>query len=104
MPKFAFVPSRNEIFLFAVSQETNSRLLKSLVAILLINIGGYSINLSIYYFLWLITQKAYMSGLLYWELTFINGILLNIASACNAPVLYITGYRNQLYYTLKILF
>ncbi|KAL3098882.1 hypothetical protein niasHT_024637 [Heterodera trifolii] len=70
-----------------VTQQTNTRVLRSLVIILSINIGGYLINLTMYQLL-----DAFGSILgppiRSWQFGFISGILLNCAAGSNAVVLY----------------
>ncbi|KAL3100914.1 hypothetical protein niasHS_001374 [Heterodera schachtii] len=88
-----------------VTQETNTRVLRSLVIILSINIGGYLINLAIY-------QLLYAFGSILgppirvWQVGFISGILLNGAAGSNAIVLYFssTEYRRVFKKEFRILF
>ena len=80
--------------MFAVTKETNTRLLKSLVIIVSINIGGYLISLSFYQLFFLMMEWG-LDFVLIWQISFASGISLNMAVACNAPVLY---YTRQAYF------
>nr|CAD2138260.1 unnamed protein product [Meloidogyne enterolobii] len=74
-----------------VSQETNTRLLRSLVCIMVISIGGYIINLSVYQAFFKLIEEQIFSQILLWQLGFIPGILLNLGTASNALILYFTS-------------
>ncbi|KAL3100915.1 hypothetical protein niasHS_001375 [Heterodera schachtii] len=77
-----------------VTEQTNTRVLRSLVIILSINIGGYLFTMVMY-------QLLYAFGSILgppirtWQVGFIAGILLNVASGSNVVVLYFnsTDYR-----------
>ncbi|KAL3098857.1 hypothetical protein niasHT_024612 [Heterodera trifolii] len=79
-----------------VTQQTNTRVLRSLVIILSISIGGYLINPAIF-------QLLYASGYIFghpirnWQFECFLGILLNVAAGSNAIVLYFssTEYRQN---------
>ncbi|KAL3098878.1 hypothetical protein niasHT_024633 [Heterodera trifolii] len=77
-----------------VTQQTNTRVLRSLSIILSINIGGYLINLSIYFFIDAF-GSLFGSPIRAWQFSFIAGILLNASAGSNAIVLYFnsTEYR-----------
>uniref|UniRef100_A0A914I1F1 G_PROTEIN_RECEP_F1_2 domain-containing protein n=1 Tax=Globodera rostochiensis TaxID=31243 RepID=A0A914I1F1_GLORO len=76
------------------SQETNTRLVRSLVIILSISIGGYLFSLALYQLLYAFGH-LFGSPIQIWQLSFIGGVLLNAGAAANAPVLYFnsTEYR-----------
>ncbi|KAL3099085.1 hypothetical protein niasHS_001073 [Heterodera schachtii] len=86
-----------------VTQQTNTRVLRSLVIILSINIGGYLINLAMY-------QLLYAFGsflgppIRAWQFGFISGILLNAAAGSNAIVLFLnsTEYRQLFKKELRV--
>ncbi|KAL3104415.1 hypothetical protein niasHS_000153 [Heterodera schachtii] len=86
-----------------VCQQTNTRLLRSLIIILSINIGGYLFNLTIYQFL---QAFGHMFGSPIRILQFSNiaCILLNAAAGSNAIVLYLnsTEYRRLFKKELKM--
>ncbi|KAL3104417.1 hypothetical protein niasHS_000155 [Heterodera schachtii] len=88
-----------------VRQQTNTRLIRSLIIILTINIGGYLFNLAIYQF---IEEFHHMLGspIRIWQFSFIAGILLNAAAGSNAIVLYLnsTDYRQLFKKELKMCF
>ncbi|KAL3104403.1 hypothetical protein niasHS_000141 [Heterodera schachtii] len=77
-----------------VTQQTNTRILRSLVIILSINIGGYLINLAMYQLLFAF-GSIMGPPIRAWQFGFISGILLNAAAGSNAIVLYFnsTEYR-----------
>ncbi|KAL3099093.1 hypothetical protein niasHS_001081 [Heterodera schachtii] len=77
-----------------VSQQTNTRLLRSLIIILIINVGGYSITMLMYTFTNAIAPLL-GSPIRFWQFGFIAGILLNVGAGSNAIVLYFcsTEYR-----------
>ncbi|KAL3104418.1 hypothetical protein niasHS_000156 [Heterodera schachtii] len=77
-----------------VTQETNTRILRSLIIILLINIGGYLFTLAMYQFLYAFGSLL-GSPIRAWQTGFIAGILLNVSAGSNAIVLYFnsTEYR-----------
>ncbi|KAL3099088.1 hypothetical protein niasHS_001076 [Heterodera schachtii] len=70
-----------------VSQQTNTRLLRSLVIILIINVGGYSFTMFLYNYIGEIGTLFGSSPIRYWQYGFIAGILLNVAAGSNAIVL-----------------
>ncbi|KAL3099096.1 hypothetical protein niasHS_001084 [Heterodera schachtii] len=77
-----------------VTQQTNTRVLRSLIIILSINIGGYLITLAMYQLLF--TFGSILGPpIRAWQFGFISGILLNAAAGSNAVVLYFnsTDYR-----------
>ncbi|KAI3413395.1 hypothetical protein GPALN_010891 [Globodera pallida] len=78
-----------------VSQETNTRLVRSLLIILSISIGGYLFSLALYQLLYAFGH-LFWSPIRIWQLSFIGGVLLNAGAAANAPVLYFnsTEYRH----------
>uniref|UniRef100_A0A914I2F0 G_PROTEIN_RECEP_F1_2 domain-containing protein n=1 Tax=Globodera rostochiensis TaxID=31243 RepID=A0A914I2F0_GLORO len=86
---FVIICSKN-----GVSQETNTRLVRSLVIILSISIGGYLFSLALYQLLYAFGH-LFGSPIQIWQLSFIGGVLLNAGAAANAPVLYFnsTEYR-----------
>uniref|UniRef100_A0A183BT37 G_PROTEIN_RECEP_F1_2 domain-containing protein n=1 Tax=Globodera pallida TaxID=36090 RepID=A0A183BT37_GLOPA len=77
-----------------VTVETNTRLLRSLKVILLVSVGGYLFNLSVYQLAFTFQQQLgpYVR---IWQFTFVAAIFLNISAAANAPILYMnsTEYR-----------
>ncbi|KAL3099087.1 hypothetical protein niasHS_001075 [Heterodera schachtii] len=77
-----------------VTQQTNTRLLRSMVIILSINIGGYFITMIMYKFIDAIAPLL-GSSIRFWQYGFIAGILLNVGAGSNAVVLYFssTEYR-----------
>ncbi|KAL3075524.1 hypothetical protein niasHS_012782 [Heterodera schachtii] len=77
-----------------VTQQTNIRILRSLVIILSINVGGYLINLAMYQFINAF-GSLFGSPIRAWQTGFIAGILLNVSAGSNAIVLYFnsTEYR-----------
>ncbi|KAL3099806.1 hypothetical protein niasHT_028584 [Heterodera trifolii] len=79
-----------------VTKDTNNRLMRSLVIILLVNVGGYLINLSVYQLAFSFQQQL-GSYVRVWQFTFISASLLNICSAANAPILFVnsTDYRSE---------
>uniref|UniRef100_A0A914HW01 G_PROTEIN_RECEP_F1_2 domain-containing protein n=1 Tax=Globodera rostochiensis TaxID=31243 RepID=A0A914HW01_GLORO len=70
-----------------VRQETNMRLMRSLVIILSINIGGYLFTSAIYQFIG-VFGHLFGPPIRVWQLGFIAGILLNIGAGSNAIILY----------------
>ncbi|KAL3075528.1 hypothetical protein niasHS_012786 [Heterodera schachtii] len=74
-----------------VSQQTNTKVLRSLVIILLINIGGYLFNLAMYQLLYAF-GSLFGSPIRIWQFGFVAGILLNASAGSNAIVLS-TEYR-----------
>ncbi|KAL3098886.1 hypothetical protein niasHT_024641 [Heterodera trifolii] len=70
-----------------VTQQTNTRILRSLVIILSINIGGYFITMIMYKFIDAIGPLL-ESPIRFWQFGFIAGILLNLGAGSNAVVLY----------------
>ncbi|KAL3100916.1 hypothetical protein niasHS_001376 [Heterodera schachtii] len=89
MSIFVFTRCKN-----GVTQQTNTRVLRSLVIILSINIGGYLVNLVMYQ---LMDAFGSLLGppIRAWQFGFVAGILLNAAAGSNAIVLYFcsTEYR-----------
>ncbi|KAL3100932.1 hypothetical protein niasHS_001392 [Heterodera schachtii] len=79
-----------------VSQQTNTRLLRSLVIILAISIGGYFVTLSMYQILEAICP-SFGSPIRCWQSSCFIAILLNAAAGSNAIVLYFssTEYRQN---------
>ncbi|KAL3075525.1 hypothetical protein niasHS_012783 [Heterodera schachtii] len=77
-----------------VTQQTNTRVLRSLIIILLINIGGYLFTLAMYQLLYAF-GSLFSSPIRAWQIGFIAGILLNASAGSNAIVLYFnsTEYR-----------
>ncbi|KAL3098853.1 hypothetical protein niasHT_024608 [Heterodera trifolii] len=79
-----------------VTQQTNTRLLRSLVIILSISVGGYLINLAMYQ---LVYPFGYILGfpIRIWQFGCFLDILLNAAAGSNAIVLYFssTAYRQN---------
>ncbi|KAL3099086.1 hypothetical protein niasHS_001074 [Heterodera schachtii] len=73
-----------------VTQQTNTRLLRSLVIILSINIGGYLSTMIMYKFIDAIAPLL-ESPIRFWQFGFIAGILLNIGAGSNAVVLYFSS-------------
>uniref|UniRef100_A0A915NMX5 G protein-coupled receptor n=1 Tax=Meloidogyne floridensis TaxID=298350 RepID=A0A915NMX5_9BILA len=73
-------------------QETNTRLLRSLVCIMVISVGGYIINLSVYQVFFKLIEEQIFSQIILWQLGFIPGILLNLGAASNALILYFTRF------------
>ncbi|KAL3098884.1 hypothetical protein niasHT_024639 [Heterodera trifolii] len=88
-----------------VSQQTSTRLLRSLVIILAINIGGYFFTLAMFQILQAIGPML-GSPIHAWQIGFIAGILLNAAAGSNAVVLYLnsTEYRNMFKKQFRTLF
>ncbi|KAF7639412.1 hypothetical protein Mgra_00001084 [Meloidogyne graminicola] len=86
-----------------VSEETNTRLLRSLVCIMVISIGGYIINLSVYQFFFYLIDHKIFNYIYLWQIGFIPGILLNIGAGSNAVILYFTSseYRKAFKYHLN---
>ncbi|KAL3075526.1 hypothetical protein niasHS_012784 [Heterodera schachtii] len=78
-----------------VTQQTNTRVLRSLVIILSINIGGYVITMVMYQLLFAF-GSILGPPIRAWQVGFISGILLNGAAGSNAVVLYFnsTEYRS----------
>ena len=74
--------------MFPVTEQTNSRLLKSLSIIVLVNIGGYMISDCFFFLITYLMQI--FDFLLVWRLSFVVHISVNFGAACNAPVLYFT--------------
>jgi hypothetical protein len=70
---------------FIVTKEANGKLMKSLIIILSINIGGYCINFAI---LQILTSFHDLGPIWLWELSYINVFLVNLAAALNGPILY----------------
>ncbi|CAK5106663.1 unnamed protein product [Meloidogyne enterolobii] len=58
---------------------------------MVISIGGYIINLSVYQAFFKLIQEQIFSQILLWQLSFIPGILLNLGAASNALILYSTS-------------
>jgi hypothetical protein len=56
---------------------------------MLISIGGYFINLSIYQILFTLSINNVFDPVRIWQLGFIAGVLLNVGAAANAPILYL---------------
>ncbi|KAL3098889.1 hypothetical protein niasHT_024644 [Heterodera trifolii] len=77
-----------------VTQQTNTRVLRSLIIILSINIGGYLITLAMYQLLFAF-GSILGTPIRAWQVGFVSGILLNAAAGSNAVVLYFnsTDYR-----------
>ncbi|KAL3104397.1 hypothetical protein niasHS_000135 [Heterodera schachtii] len=77
-----------------VTQQTNTRVLRSLVIILSINIGGYLITFVMYK---LLSTFGSILGppIRVWQIGFISGILLNAVAGSNGIILYFssTEYR-----------
>ncbi|KAL3104400.1 hypothetical protein niasHS_000138 [Heterodera schachtii] len=73
-----------------VTQQTNTRVLRSLVIILSISIGGYLINLAMYQLPNAVNVFGSILGspIRAWQFGFISGTLLNAAAGSNAIVLY----------------
>ena len=67
------------------------QLLKSLGAIVGVNIGGYTLNLVLMN-IYLMTQLK-SNFKLFWALYEFNGAMLNICAASNAPILYWIRYN-----------
>ncbi|KAF7639410.1 hypothetical protein Mgra_00001082 [Meloidogyne graminicola] len=86
-----------------VSEQTNTRLLRSLVCIMVISIGGYIINLSVYQIFFYFIDRKIFNYIYLWQLGFIPGILLNIGAGSNAVILYFTSseYRKAFKYHLN---
>ena len=68
-----------------LAQDVQKQLLKSLGAIVGVNIGGYTLNLVLMN-IYLMTLKSNFK--LFWALYEFNGAMLNICAASNAPILY----------------
>ncbi|KAL3100934.1 hypothetical protein niasHS_001394 [Heterodera schachtii] len=79
-----------------VSQQTNTRLLRSLVIILSISIGGYLVALSMFQILDVIGPSL-RSPIRIWQFEFFIAIFLNATAGSNAIVLYFssTEYRHN---------
>ncbi|KAL3100931.1 hypothetical protein niasHS_001391 [Heterodera schachtii] len=79
-----------------VTNHTNTRLLRSLVIILSISIGGYLINLAMYQLLYAFDHILGLP-IRIWQFECFLGILLNAAAGSNAIVLYFssTEYRQN---------
>ncbi|KAL3098855.1 hypothetical protein niasHT_024610 [Heterodera trifolii] len=79
-----------------VSQQTNTRLLRSLMIILSISIGGYLVSLSMYQILDVIGPSL-RSPIRIWQFEFFIAIFLNATAGSNAIVLYFssTEYRQN---------
>ncbi|KAL3075529.1 hypothetical protein niasHS_012787 [Heterodera schachtii] len=77
-----------------VTQQTNTKVLRSLIIILLINIGGYLFTLAMYQFINAF-GSLFGSPIRAWQFGFIAGILLNASAGSNTIVLYFnsTEYR-----------
>jgi hypothetical protein len=75
-----------------VTQETNTRLLRSLVIIMAISIGGYIINLTIYQLIFLLMRNKTFNQICLWHFSFIAGILINIVAGANAIILFFTRF------------
>jgi hypothetical protein len=73
------------------TKQTNQRLLKSLLLIISVNIGGYLISLSVYQLFYMLMGMGW-DFVMVWHLSFISGISLNLSAACNAPILYWTRF------------
>ncbi|KAL3099095.1 hypothetical protein niasHS_001083 [Heterodera schachtii] len=73
-----------------VSQQTNTRLLRSLIIILSISIGGYFVNLVVYSLLSFF-GPIFWSPIRVWQFGFVFGIVLNAAAGSNAIILYINS-------------
>ncbi|KAL3099094.1 hypothetical protein niasHS_001082 [Heterodera schachtii] len=88
----------------AVSQQTSTRLLRSLIIILSISIGGYFVNLVVYNLLNFF-GPIFWSPIRVWQSGFITAILLNAATGSNAIILYLnsTEYRRELKEVLRTL-
>ncbi|KAL3098876.1 hypothetical protein niasHT_024631 [Heterodera trifolii] len=88
-----------------VNQQTNARVLRSLVIILSINIVGYVFTLAIYQFIGAF-RHMFGSPIRIWQFGFIAGILLNAAAGSNAIVLYFnsTDYRRLFKKEFKMCF
>ncbi|KAL3100938.1 hypothetical protein niasHS_001398 [Heterodera schachtii] len=86
---FVLIRSKN-----GVTQQTNTRLLRSMIIILCISIGGYLITLAMYQLLYAF-GSILGSPIRIWQVGFIAGILLNAGAGSNAVVLYFnsTEYR-----------
>uniref|UniRef100_A0A1I8BZK5 G_PROTEIN_RECEP_F1_2 domain-containing protein n=1 Tax=Meloidogyne hapla TaxID=6305 RepID=A0A1I8BZK5_MELHA len=74
-----------------VTQETNTRLLRSLVCIMVVSVGGYIINLSVYQIFFKLIEEKIFSQIVLWDLGFIPGILLNVGAGSNAVILFFTS-------------
>ncbi|KAL3098874.1 hypothetical protein niasHT_024629 [Heterodera trifolii] len=88
-----------------VTQQTNTRVLRSLIIILLINIGGYLFTLAMYQLLY-VFGSILGSPIRAWQFGFIAGILLNASAGSNAIVLYFnsTEYRQVFKKELNAIF
>jgi hypothetical protein len=75
------------LFICSVAKETHTRLLRSLVIILLVSIGGYLTSLIFYQLL--LNVNLGLQPIRIWQLSFIGAIVLNISAAANGPILYI---------------
>jgi hypothetical protein len=60
------------------------------LAIVIVNICGYMVNTALYRLIYGVLCPGCYTSLLGWQLSFIAGILMNIAAASNAPILYFT--------------
>ncbi|KAL3104399.1 hypothetical protein niasHS_000137 [Heterodera schachtii] len=83
---FVFIRCKN-----GVSQQTNARVLRSMLIILLINIGGYLFTTAMHLFINAFNAKIFESPIRIWQFSFIAGILLNVAAGSNAIVLYFSS-------------
>ncbi|KAL3098885.1 hypothetical protein niasHT_024640 [Heterodera trifolii] len=99
MAIFVIIRSKN-----GVSQQTNTRLLRSLIIILSISVGGYFFNLVMYNLLNLF-GPIFWSPIRVWQSGFITAILLNAATGSNAIILYFnsTEYRGEFKKVLRML-
>ncbi|KAF7639415.1 hypothetical protein Mgra_00001087 [Meloidogyne graminicola] len=86
-----------------ISEQTNTRLLRSLICIMFISIGGYIINLTLYQIIFQLSVHKIFNSIILWQLGFIPGILLNIGAGSNAVILYFTSseYRKAFKYHLN---
>lgn len=66
------------------------KLFKSLVIIVTVNVGGYFINLGL-----MLLALTYFPWPFNWYQFEANGVLLNIAAAANAPILYLTRFSSD---------
>ncbi|KAL3098851.1 hypothetical protein niasHT_024606 [Heterodera trifolii] len=96
---FVLIRSKN-----GVTQQTNTRLLRSMIIILCISIGSYLINLAMYQLLYAF-GSILGSPIRIWQVGFIAGILLNAGAGSNAVVLYFnsTEYRRVFKMELRTL-
>jgi hypothetical protein len=66
-----------------VATDIQDRLFKSLLAIVILNVGGYFVNLGLMF-----VGLSYLPWPWSWYQFEFNGVLLNVCAAMNAPILF----------------